>query len=191
MAFELFGWRVSRTTDRAPTPGADAPPAFSLPKALEWYLDGAKWLIAIATGMLAFSLQTIKGAPQGMAFWVFLVAAGFLVLMIGLGIWYLWTSYYYAALREGGAGRDDAKVIRFKARSDQLFQATFWSFIAGMVLFVAFHATYLVYPPAKDPPPLQLHVGGATIVAQRGERLWTMTPMPHGAVAWRKVPPPK
>ena len=107
---------------------------------------------------------------------------------------YLWSSYYYASLREGGAAKDDHAVVERQALNDWLFAGLVWCFRIGMLVFVGFGAlTIWSSRPADTEKLVVTPASGPDVVAvaQRGRRIWLLKPSPAGYQWVEIAAPPK
>jgi hypothetical protein len=175
-------------------PGKAAAPDAAVSKSFEWYVDGAKWLLAIIAGVLTLGMGALKDARSDWSFWTF--GASALVLLAGgaFGVSYLWNAYDYASLREGGAAKDAHAAVERQALNDWLFAGLVWCFRIGMLLFIGFGA--LAIWSARPPDPDKLVVTPASgpdavAIAQRGRHIWLLKPA-AGGYQWLEIaPPPK
>jgi len=177
--------------------GAREPEPWTPPKAYEWYVDGAKWLIGVAAAVIAFGLTWLKDTPDRLALDLFLPGAALLFLAAVAAMYYIWHSYFYAALLETGRSESESDVAKLGELRDFLFNAMLWCFALGMAVF-AFSAATQGYAIATLPARDSLQIAPAGVgarpailaYAQREGRLWALESRPDGSLWWRPLRPP-
>ena len=127
------------------------------PKSLEWYLDGAKWLVAISTGSIVFAFGMMKDFELISVFdkALFLTSAltlGFASIS-GVFTFLFITSYVNTVeyIIKKGKKPDETKD-HHKPLHDKLtwwYNSMLWSFIIGIILFSAFVATGVITKKGK------------------------------------------
>jgi hypothetical protein len=160
-------------------------------RSFELYVEGARWLIVIAAGVLAFGFDALKDHVGRLSFYVYCLTAGLLAVAVAFGLAYLWYSYAYASQREGKP-RGDPDVRRAKARSDRAFNLLLWTFGAGMVSFAVFSGMLMLELRLASPTLTLTPVSSAdapSVIAQRDGRLWLLERTAQG-LRWTELPPP-
>ena len=166
------------------------------PMSFEWYLDGTKWLLAIGAGAIAFGVASLEKTGWRPAYAAFFVYALVLMFSGWAGVQYLFSSYYYASLREGGVAESDDDVKFYKENADTLFGITTWTFAIGMFLFSVFGGLYVFDTwtrQSHEKLEVQaLAAGGADLaLARKGDQAWILTRYGDGALRWRPLTTPK
>ena len=145
---------------------------------------------------IAFGVSSLEKTPWWPAYFAFGLYAPVLMFNGWAGVLYLFNSYYYASLREGGKPATDHLVKGYKANVDLLFGMTTWSFAIGMLLFGVFGGLYVENTwsrQSQEKVEIQaLAAGGPDLaIARKGPKAWVLTRYSHGVMAWRPLQTPK
>jgi hypothetical protein len=168
------------------------PTPTAVPKSYEWYVEGAKWLVAIIAAVLAFgmsSLQAHPGDPTSLI--LFAVTASVLVVAGGFALTYLLQSYYYAGLRESAPEKvDEARAV--KRICDRAFTGLIWSFSVGMIFFLLFGAAQLWSLRVGEDERLEVYpLSARSVCAQAvvrdGAALWLLERCSSAAPTWQRL----
>lgn len=182
---------MARSQSRRPQPkkAEVAKEPISRLKVFEMYVDGAKWLLAIISGLLLFGSDRLKERSGfGIDVWLFATAAALLILSAGSALFYLWQSYTHLSLRAGTGDPDDEKVVAAWTRASIAYPLMLITFGLGLLAFVAFAAANLVEQLSEKKAPAIVAADGEILVAQRSDCLWVRDTAPSGQ--WRPVPQP-
>lgn len=180
---------MASTPNQTP-PAAAAAITVTIPKSYELYVEGAKWIVAIVAGLLAFGLAALDAHPgQKVALVLFTLSAVALALAGAAALVYLLYSYTYAGLREAGTSSTDDAVTSSKKVADLAFPTMLWTFGAGILLFAAFEAAHL-WGLRTDDKPVVAHLAadGRRLVIQRGDRFWLLSRSKGGKPVWLALP---
>lgn len=154
---------------------------------LGMYVDGAKWLLAIISGLLVFGLDWLKDRSGfGADVWIFVVAAFLLLVSGGLVLFYLWQSFTYVSLHVGGQNAEGAKAAY--GRSSAVYPFMLGAFAFGAVLFAMFGWVNLAARIETPKPFAIVGVDQGLIVAQHGNCLWIRNATAGPQVRWTRIP---
>ncbi|WP_297693781.1 hypothetical protein [Phenylobacterium sp.] len=181
------------------------PPATAeavLPKSLEWWLDGLKWLVAIGAGAIAFGMASLEKTGFWGAYLAFALYGPLLAFGSAVGVFYLFNRYYHSGLRELGKAADEteevhqANLARYLKRSKAFYRLTVWSLSLGMLLFAVFAGAYVwdLWRKQTDERVLAVQAlppGGPDLaIAQTHGRGYLLHRRPDGSLVWRPLKPP-
>lgn len=166
-----------------------SPAKVEVPRSFELYVDGAKWLLAIISGLLVYGFAALKDHPgDDRTLALFASSAVCLGIAAVCALYYLLMSFTVLSRRETGYPTSDELVKRPKRQSNLAFIAMLWTFAAGLLFFVLFGASQLMVLRTGN-GSLQVHAGAYTsVLVQRGDRLWTLTRMSDGQEKWQPLP---
>ena len=161
----------------------------------EWYVDSAKWLVAIVAGTLTFGLSWLQSiSANEPARSRYAIAAIVLIIAGALALAFIFVSYWYVSQAVSNEV-ETTKERRTKLISTLCFILMLLTFTVGMLLFIRFGVAQLTSMPTERPPELRLTALQArtsrfVAVAQRGDRLWFLMCQSDGSLVWRRGRPP-
>jgi len=156
-------------------------------KVFGMYVDGAKWLLAIISGLLVFGMDWLKDrSGSGIDVWLFLVAAFLLLVSGGLALFYLWQSYTYVSLHVGG--KDAKRAEAAHNRSSAVYPFMLGAFALGAMLFAGFGWANLMGRIHAPKPFAVVAVDQGVIVAQHANCVWVRSANAAPHVGWTRIP---
>ncbi|MFM5893655.1 MAG: hypothetical protein ACKOQM_04395 [Novosphingobium sp.] len=167
----------------------DQKPSLVVPRSFELYIDGAKWILAIVAGLLAYGFDFLKDHSNDDALrfsfaWTAMALCG---CAMAAAI-YLGSSHFYLASREGGATVKEAEG--YKSISDWSLVAMLTTLAIGLILFAVFGVVALdQLRKASDPPPVLVGMGNGALL-QKGGHIWILERDPKGKPKWAPLATP-
>jgi hypothetical protein len=129
--------------------------AWQVPKSIEWYLDGTKWLVSISSGILVFGFGFFGNADsilqETVLFGISAAIFGFSCLS-GIATFFWLTSYinakenYYrelAVLSPDEVIERDKKIEKLEKSMNNWYYSLLISFVVGLIVFSTFGITKL------------------------------------------------
>lgn len=164
----------------------------SLPKSLEWYLEGVKWLVIIAAALIAFGVACLEKTGWWPAYLAFGLFAPLLGASCYFGVLYLFHTYHLAGLREKKTKDTDQAVKDAQCSSNDAYRGVVWTFPYGVLAFAIFGGIYVwdlwVKHQAESPSFYALAPGTVDqAVLRKGDAAWILTRRPDGSLYWRRL----
>jgi hypothetical protein len=153
------------------------------------YVDTAKWLLAIISGLIVFGLDRLKDhSGPSFALVSFSVASLLLVAAAAFALNYLRHSFNYVSrtVTAGMAPSEDA--ARSRCSAGKAYVAMLSTFAAGLALFLVFGAAVLREKSLGSDDATLVAGNNGAVLARQGPCLWALDKSGTGA-HWVSLPP--
>ncbi|HET6941353.1 MAG TPA: hypothetical protein VFH89_04235 [Sphingomicrobium sp.] len=176
------------TSEEAKLPsGSPVPEAISGFEVHKLYLETAKWLLAITTGLLVFGMDRLEAQVGSIMFVSFAVSALCLTISAGFNLFFLLQSFNFLSRRVKTGDPKNKDVEKALRLGGIAYKLTITAFIFGIVFYVPFQAAAIIKSSLKH-APVTLEKGPADfLIARQGQCLWALRPTdakPH----WVRLP---
>jgi hypothetical protein len=175
-------------SDEAKLPsGSSVPEVISGFEVHKLYLETAKWLLAITTGLLVFGMDRLDPQAGSIMFVSFAVAALCLTASAGFNLIFLLQSFNFLSRRVKTGDPEGEGVKEALKLAGIAYKLTITAFIFGILFYVPFQAVAIIKSSVTQ-TPATLEKGTAEfLIARRGQCLWALRPIdpkPH----WIRLP---